>query len=101
MFCVAVGLLGNAPGAQLSPLGFVGVWLFWPSALWTATPAQAGNRFSKNWTGWMELTFVPAAAALDNIVAAWKYLVLLVGSFRLIGIPKSTCKGRRLPTLPT
>ena len=35
------------------------------------------------------------------MVAAWKYLVLLGGSFKLVGMPISTCIGRRRPTLPT
>src|SRR6266576_1708009 len=101
MFCVAVGLAGNVPGAQLSPLGLVVVWLFWPKAPWTAAPAQAGNTFSKKGTGWIELTSVPPAAAFDSIVAAVKYLVLLAASFKLTGMARSTCNGSRRPTLPT
>src|SRR5271166_3262048 len=108
MFCVAVGFAGKLPGAQLSPLGVDELRLFWPSALWTATPAHAGKIFSKKGMGWIELTSAPvvppdcgAAAALESIVAAWKYRILLAGSLKFVGMARSTCMGRRLPTLPT
>src|SRR5215831_7441542 len=44
---------------------------------------------------------VPAAAAFDNMVAAWKYVMMLAGSVGLAGMAKSTCKGRRRAMLPT
>src|SRR5580704_7871640 len=101
MFCVAVGFAGNWPGAQLSPLGLDGLWLFIPRAVCVATPAHAGKRFSKNGMGLMVLTSVATAAAFERMGAAWKYFVPLVESVRLVGIARSTCIGRRRPTVPT
>src|SRR5580704_14428122 len=107
-FCVAVGFAGKLPGAQLLPFGVDELWLFWPRAVWVAMPAQAGKIFSKKGTGWIKLTSVPTvpfgcttAAALESMVAAWKYCILLVGSVRFVGMARSTCIGRRLPMLPT
>src|SRR5580658_9487244 len=100
MFCVAVGLAGKFPLAQVRAADPGGVPWF-ASALWTPAPAQAGKKFSKNGTGWTLLTSVPAAACFESIVPAWKYVVLLAGSVGLAGCAKSTCMGRRLPAVPT
>src|SRR5579864_4412574 len=106
MFWVAVGLAGRVP-PRLVVLQFR---LLLPSAFCVATPAHPGKRFSKYGTGATLLTSVPwpvddwglgTAANFDNIVAAWKYLVLLAGSFRLVGMAISTCIGKRRPMLPT
>ena len=44
---------------------------------------------------------MPAAAAFESMVAAWKYVILLEGSVRLAGMARSTCMGRRRAMLPT
>src|SRR5579864_594399 len=103
MFCVADGFAGSllpAAGAQRRDALPAGEpWL--PRLLCVVTPAHAGKIFSKNGMGWMLLTSVPAAAALESMVAAWKYFVLLAGSFKFVGMARSTCKGKRRPMLPT
>src|SRR5579859_40715 len=103
MFCVAVGFAGRLPVAQVRGAEPGGVPWF-ASALCVATPAHAGNIFSKNGMGWTWLTSVGVGwvfACFDSIVAAWKYVIPLAGSFRFVGIAKSTCIGRRRPMLPT
>ena len=72
-----------------------------PLSWFSGIPAHPGKMFSKNAMGWIEFTSVFAAAALDSMVAASKYFVLLVGSVKLMGMAKSTCIGRRLAIVPT
>ena len=64
-------------------------------------PSPAGKDILKNGMDGTELTSVPAAASFDSMVAAVKYLVLLVGSFKFVGMPMSTCIGNRRAMLPT